>query len=415
VGADPVLLIEPPPPREALDLGVIRKARRRRRRRLARAAAAATGALLVVAAGVLGLAAPSKAPPTPALRRSSSPTRLSGPPLRAATDLRLIVDADGGRPYILDVDHDTVRPLSGLGVGVRVTEWSPSAAISPIPGGALAIVSRQACKRCARSQALFAVAAGGSIRRVATVSLGSDNTTATLPDPGAAGEWVDSPSRGGGCTLRLVPSGDRGVNVPCGYLDLETGGRIAISTSRGLAIVNPRTGRVLERFSSSAQTTGQVDPLPGNLALESSTAFPNATKLALVNLATGARTPLRWPSAIPRYGYRAVAEPGGPLVAVIFIDPYYQPSGAPLIDTWVLDTRTDRFAHVPGFPAAEDFKQSGVAWAAGGRLVIAAEIEPQNGRAAAVVGIWKPGQTTLPLRTVPASASGYYSFVPVFG
>jgi hypothetical protein len=205
------------------------------------------------------------------------------------------------------------------------------------------------------------------------------------------------------------------VNVPCGYLDLETGGRLAISTSRGLAIVNPRTGRVLERLSSAAQTTGQIDPLPGNLALESSTAFPSTMQLALVNLATGARTPLRWPSAIPRYGYRAVAEPGGPLVAVTFIDPYYQPSGAPLIDTWVLDTRTDRFAHVPGFPAAEDFKQSGVAWAAGGRLVIAAEIAPHAGRAAAVVGIWRPGQTTLPLRTVPASASGYYSFVPVFG
>ena len=410
-----MLLIEPPPSREAPDLGVIRDARRRRRRRRARTAAAAAGALLAAALVVLGVRASPGAPHSPALRRSSSPTRLSGPPSRGATHLRLIVDAGGGRPYILDVDQGTVRPLSGLGVGVRVSEWSPSASISPIPGGALAIVSRQACQRCARSQALFAVAAGGSSRRVATVSLGSDDSTTTLPDPGAAEEWVDSPSRAGGCTLRLVPGPGRAVNVPCGYLDLETGGRIAISTSRGLAIVNPRTGRVLERFSSSAQTTGQVDPLPGNLALESSTAFPSTTQLALVNLATGARTPLRWPSAIPRYGYRAVAEPGGPLVAVTFIDPYYQPSGAPLIDTWVLDTRTDRFAHVPGFPAAEDFKQSGVAWAAGGRLVIAAEIAPHAGRAAAVVGIWRPGQTTLPLRTVPASASGYYSFVPVFG
>ena len=99
-----------------------------------------------------------------------------------------------------------------------------------------------------------------------------------------------------------------------------------------------------------------MDPLPGGVALESSSGFPITTQLALVNLATGARTPLRWPSLIPRYGYIATAEPRGPLVAVTFIDPYYQPSGAPLIDTWVLDTRTARFAHVPGFPAAEDFK-----------------------------------------------------------
>jgi hypothetical protein len=409
-----VLLIDPPPSREAPDLGVIREARRRRRRRLARTATAAAGALLALAFVVLGVRAPPSAPHSPALRRSSSPTRLSGPPLRGATHLRLIVDANGGRPYILDVDRGTPRPLLALGVPVRGTEWSPSASISPIPGGALAVVSRQKCQHCARSQELFTVGAGGSVRAVAIVSLGTGNSAKTLPDPGTAAEWVDAPRRAGGCTLRLVPGTAAAVSAPCGYLELETGGQLAISTSRGLVIVNPRTGTVLERIARAVQATGQLNPLPGNLALESSSAFPNTTQLALVDLATGARTPLRWPSAIPRYGYTVAAEPHGPLVAVTFIDPYYQPSGAPLIDTWVLDTRTARFAHVPGFPAAEDFKQSGVAWAAGGRLVIAVEIQPQDGRAAAVVGIWRPGQTTLPLRTVPASATGYYSFVPVF-
>ena len=47
--------------------------------------------------------------------------------------------------------------------------------------------------------------------------------------------------------------------------------------------------------------------------------------------------------------------------------------------------------------------------------MIAAEIDPHDGPAAAVVGIWKPGQTTLALRKLPVSASGYRSFVPVFG
>ena len=409
-----MLLIEPPSPSEAAELGVIRDARRRRRRRLVRTAAIGAGALLALTAVVIAVAGAPAAPHSPALRRSSAPTRLSGPPLQGASHLRLIVDVNGARPYLLDVDRGTVKPVRGLGVGARETEWSPSAAISPIPGGALAVVSRQACARCARSQALFTVSAGGSVRAVATVALGGAATTSTLPDPGVAAEWVDARGGGGRCTLRLVPGSASTVSAPCGNLLLDAGGKLAISTGRGLVIVNPRTGAVLDRLSRAGWAVGQLDPLPGGVALESSSAFPITTQLALVNLATGARTPLRWPSLIPRYGYIAAAEPRGPLVAVTFIDPYYQPSGAPLIDTWVLDTQTDRFAHVPGFPAAEDFKQSGVAWAAGGRLVIAAEIDPHDGPAAAVVGIWKPGQTTLPLRKLPVSG-GYRSFVPVFG
>ena len=35
--------------------------------------------------------------------------------------------------------------------------------------------------------------------------------------------------------------------------------------------------------------------------------------------------------------------------------------------------------------------------------MIAAEIDPHDGPAAAVVGIWKPGQTTLALRKLPVS------------
>lgn len=408
-----MLLIDPPSPSEAAELGVIRDARRRRRRRLARTAAIGAGALLALTAVVIAVAGPPAAPHSPALHRSSAPTRLSGPPLRGASHLRLIVDVNGARPYLLDVNRGTVKPVQGLGVGARETEWSPSTAISPIPGGALAVVSRQACARCARSQALFTVSAGGSVRAVATVALGSAATTSTLPDPRVAAEWVDARGGGGRCTLRLVPGSASTVSAPCGNLLLDAGGKLAISTGRGLVIVNPRTGAVLDRLSRAGWAVGQLDPLPGGVALESSSAFPITTQLALVNLATGARTPLRWPSLIPRYGYMAAAEPRGPLVAVTFIDPYYQPSGAPLIDTWVLNTQTDRFAHVPGFPAAEDFKESGVAWA-GGRLVIAAEIDPHDGPAAAVVGIWKPGQTTLALRKLPVSG-GYRSFVPVFG
>jgi hypothetical protein len=83
-----------------------------------------------------------------------------------------------------------------------------------------------------------------------------------------------------------------------------------------------------------------------------------------------------------------------------------------VVDVWVLDTRTAAFTHVPGFPAAEDFKQSGLAWAPGNRLVLASQIQPPAGRA--VIAIWRPGDRTLALRAVPVAPDGYYTFIPVF-
>jgi hypothetical protein len=405
-----MLLIDlpPPPHANAPELGVIREARRRRRRRLA--AAGATLAALLAGSLVLAGRGGTAFPHPPALRPSSSPTRLTGPPLLGATHLRLFADTNGGVPYILDVDRGALRRVLGLGIPSHYSEWGASASISTAPGGALAVVDHQACQHCARSQVLFTVRADGSVRRIAALSLASSDTT--TPDPGVAAEWVDAANRGGGCTLRLVPGAARALPAPCGFLAADIAGHLAISTSHGLVWVNPLTGSVLEPLSRRAASAAQIDPLAGNLALEGS-GTADTTDLALVDLATGARTKLHWPSVV-RYGYVARPEPGGPLAALTFIDPYYGPSHAPLVDVWVLDTRTARFTHVPGFPAAEDFKQSSVAWAADGRLVIASQINPPGG--SAVVGIWRPGQRTLPLRAVPVSpGGGYYRFVPVFG
>jgi hypothetical protein len=405
-----MLLIDLPQPPHATapELGVIREARRRRRRRLA--AAGATLAALLAGALVLAGRGGTASPHPPALRPSSSPTRLTGPPLLGATHLRLFADTNGGVPYILDVDRGALRRVLGLGIPAHYSEWGASASISPAPGGALAVVDHQACQHCARSQVLFTVRADGSVRRIAALSLASSDTT--TPDPGVAAEWVAAATPGGGCTLRLVPGAGPAVPAPCGFLDLDASGALAISTSHGLVFVDPRSGSVLEPMSRRAASVGQLDPLAGNLALEGS-GIEGDTELALVDLATGARTKLRWPSVV-RDGYVARPEPGGPLVALTFIDPYYGPSHAPLVDVWVLDTRTATFTHVPGFPAAEDFKQSNVAWASDGRLVIAAQINPPDG--SAVVGIWRPGQATLPLRAVPVSAGGAYNrFIPVFG
>ena len=399
-----MLLIDLPQTPPTPDLGVIRQARRRRRRRVAAAAAAIAallaGALLLSArGGVLATRAPQ-------LQPSSSPTPLSGPPLPARTHLRLIIAATGVAA-VVDVDRARVTLVRGLGVSPhsRYLPRAPSVSLSAAPGGALAVVERQACARCSRQQALFSLAADGAVRRLGALALGPG--ASTTPQLGKAAEWVLERRAAGGCTLRAQPALGPALSVPCGTLDGDTALGLPIATAAGTVFVDPASGRVLGLLGRRARDAGQFAPLPGDLALESS-GNPDPSGLALVDVATGARTPLRWPSAV-RYGYWTVAQPGGALVAVTFIDPYSAASRAPLVDLWVLDTRTATFTHVPGFPATEDFKQSDVAWAPGGRLVIASQRS-----SSAVVAIWTPGERLLRVHSLPRAGGGYYGFIPVF-
>jgi hypothetical protein len=403
-----MLLIDLPQPTQDPELGVIREARQRRQLRLATTAAA----LAALLAGALVLAGRGGTPAshTPALRPSSSPTRLTGPPMVGATHLRLFYTEEDV-PAILDVDGRTIRLVRGLGISPHTdyVPWGPRVSLSPAPGGVLAVVERQACAHCGQRQVLFTLDAGGALRRIGGLTLASADSA--VADPGAAAEWVLAHRARGGCALRRFPSAGAPVGAPCGDLTADTALGLEISSDRGTIFVDPSTGDVLTTLTRRVGSAGQLTPLPGDLALVSS-GNPDPTGLALVNLATGSRTPLRWPSVV-RYGYWAAAQPGGPLVALTFIDPYDAASHAPVVDIWVLDTRTASLTHVPGFPATEDFKQSDVAWVPGNRLVIAAQINPPDPNA--VVGIWTPGQQTLPLRAVPVAPGGFYGFIPAFG
>jgi hypothetical protein len=138
-------------------------------------------------------------------------------------------------------------------------------------------------------------------------------------------------------------------------------------------------------------------------------AFEAPLRLSLVNLTTGTRHRLRWPS-IFHFGIQVIPEPTGPLVAVEFVDPTYTTGKQPMrqaTDIWLLNTRSGNFTHVPGFPILERLQSSGVAWTADNRLVIVAQ---GGGRTA--IGVWRPGQRTLPVRTVPG-LGGYPQFVPL--
>jgi hypothetical protein len=405
----------PPPPLEGLDAGVIEEARRRQRRRRVSVAAST----LVAAFVGLGafLLASGGGTTTRAVARSRPPEplpRLTGPALAGPTHLRIVADGNYGPPFVLDVDRGTIRSVHGLGVppaGTTLTLWSPRVeGLTPAPGGALAGVYRQACQRCARSQTEFLIGADGSARHVATLRMPRKPTEETTPALGSTATWLLRWPHTGPCTLRRVPGTRPAVRVPCGDLGPDTEAGLMFATGSGEAIVNPLTGRI--RYLT-AQPHDAIYPLHGDLALEITfrqwDAFTGGHDghLSVVNMTSGTLRPLAWPSYFGDV-IRVVPEPHGPLVAVDFGSPAY-PGPAQAEDIWMLNTTTGQFTHLPAYPAQVDIKFSSVAWTDDDRLVIVAQ-----GGGRTVLGIWKPGQTALPLRIVPAN-HGYWSSVPLVG
>jgi hypothetical protein len=399
--------VRPPDAPEALDAGVIEEARRRQRRE--RTIAACVAALL--AGGVAGIVAfgfgGGRHAPLP--QRSSPPTWLTGPPLLGPTHLRLVVSENIGPASVVDVDSDQARAVRGLGVPRQQRTWSP--ALYPLiaaPGGALAVVTHQRCARCTVTKTDFLIGADGSVRRTTTVTLARDQHTSTPALGSPSASWVLTWPRSGRCTLRLEPSLRPPVAVPCGSARSDTPAGLVLSRGSEAMLVDPRSGRVRERLA----VHGQFDVISNTFALTSTApgipgegdALP--THLALVNLSTGARTRLRWPSTL-HFGYRVLPEPGRSLAAVEFADPAYLSSGRQASDVWLLDPRTGAFTHVPGFPILEHLKFSDIAWTGDHRLVVAAQ---GGGRTA--IGIWRPGSARLRVGTAP-QLPGYSQFVPL--
>jgi len=398
------------PPRSAasgaVEAGVIEEARSRQRRRRgalsALALIAAAGALVAVAAD--GGGGPSAQPPH-AGARAHGPAALAGAPLPATTPLRLVASENGGTVYVVDVARGSARRVRGLSPG--------TVSLSADGSSVLAEVTRWSCPACRGvatdlpvGQSDYLIAADGAARLIAKFPLGRHDYTA--PAYGSTGTWVERWPRRGRCTLRLEPGGRGAVRAPCGNPGPATAQGLWLGDGALSMLVDPATGRVLRR---RRRTDAAITVLPGGRALESPV---GPTGLALVDLATGARRPLRWPGSPGFSGYRAIPSPDGRHVAVEFLDPFYPPAGAPIADqaadVWLLDTRTAAFSEIPGLPIREAIKFSGVAWTPRGQLVIVAA----GDRGSATLGLWQPGWPTARVRTIPA-LHGYSQIVALRG
>jgi hypothetical protein len=324
-----------------------------------------------------------------ATARSAGPLpRLTGPALAGPTHLHLVVS--GAPPYIFDVDANARRVLSGP-VAPASTQW-----VMPSGSSAVASVS-QGCYPCARNTVGFRIRLDGSVQRLA-----GGREVIAAHDSSAL--WVlQRRGSDGHCRLKLVPSSRSAVRAPCGFLLQDSEAGILESGSSRELLIDTRTGRV--RASGV-----RLAALHGALVLKQSGWALGENSLSLLDLAGGARRPLRWPSILSGLD-EVVAQPHGTLVAVGFADPAY-PGPAQAEDVWILDTATGKFAHLPGFPAQVDLKFSSMAWTSDDRLVLLLQ-----GGGRTVLAVWHPGSKSLPLRPLdlPERSGGSDSFVPLVG
>ena len=373
------------------ELGVVADARRRQWLRRGVVAAA-----IVAVAAWLGLAHGPTAPHGAPLRPASSLRYLTGPSL-GRTGLRLIASENAGRPYLVGLDGASAHPVTGLALPANVgaPERTAVEPLIPYGSGALAFVRTQPCTRCGSTQVEYLIDREGRARRLGTLSLGYHQTF--TPAIGSTAGWVYTWPHRGPCSLALEPGSERAVRVPCGGLDAVSSAGVLI----GGVLVDPTTGHVRLRVKTAGRS---IQLIRGTLALESAGQPGDLTSLALLDLRTGARRPLRWPSRL-HFGFQVFAAPHGPLVALRFGQPWYPPSQA--ADVWILNTSTGSLTEVPGFPALELLKFSTIAWTPDDRLVVAS-----TGPGRTVVGVWRPGQPTMALRTVPP-LHGYTAVVPL--
>ena len=353
------------------------------------------GALVAVAAGSfqdherpktqVRWSSMTSAPSTTAAPRASGP--LAGVPLAGRTGIRLLVARDP-RPFVVDVDQERVRPVTGLpSDGERV--------VSVLPVGEHAvIVSDRVCTSCRTpGPEVYGIwrdstnaARLGSAQEVVAARdgrsvwlLGHQTTTAcTLRQVGLDGR-PRRPARPVSCTTKLLGE------LPAGLL-------VASGTSEDpwewpTSLVDHHGHRTRLGF-----------PAADLLAATGELVLTNAEPLApltLTNLRSRVRWPLGWPSRLRGGTHIAAVHPNGRDIAIGFHG--LAAPGEAGYDLWLLHAATRRWQHLPDLPAADiAAKATDLAWTGDGRLVVLT----QTATGGQVVAVWRPGQPRLALRQI---------------
>lgn len=361
------------------------------RRRLA--AASVMAAVLVAIAAAIGVAwwqqrgpdrpaqvaeasgsAPVLTPPTG--RAASSPALpLHGVPLRAPTNLRLLV-ADAPAPFVLDVDRRTTQPITGL-----PTDGDRGVAVAAVGQDAL-VSSLRFCNACRPDDSVLL------LRRGSTAATRLGRVMEAVGSRAGDGVWTLGRRNAGRCMIRkrdldgrlrratgqVRCRTDLIAELPAGLLVSSVG---PLGKDAHSALLRP-SGRVVRLGNPNAQ------PVVGNLVLSGA---GRHTPLVLRDVRSGASHRLSWPSRRGNSLAEVTGDPRGRLAVVRFAK--FSPEHR--LDMWLLDTQTRRWEHLPGMPARIVPKATDVEWSADGRVVIL------SGDA---LGVWRPGSPQLTVAQV---------------
>lgn len=323
------------------------------------------------------------------------PPQLRGVALTEPSGLELVVSADP--PYLLDVDTGKVTTVEGLGVSGP----GPVLSVSPAGRNAIVWVDRHPLTSASRQTDIYVLRPG------ATTATRLASGSEVQPTADSRALWVGSYRDRRHCALREVDltggqlRAPRRVSCRDELIDAGSGALLV----QGSAVIDPASGRVLLH-------THFLWAIAGNLAL---TVGRPLRPLTLIDLSSGARHELRWPSRLggPQSGAdQAAVDPSGRLIALSFSDPAYRLTGVQVIDVWLLDPRTGRWQHLPGMPADAALKLTSMTWTGDGRLVMLAATPTRGPASHEVVAVWRPGEKRLAVRSVhiPARDSGSDSF-----
>jgi hypothetical protein len=313
------------------------------------------------------------------------PRPLRGVPLHGATGLRLLVAANP--PYVLDVDNGRKTPVTDLRPSPHAVLW-----VRPAGRDALVVLDRLQPGRKLPTQEIYVVRHGTTTAKLLGTGWG------VAPSADGQAVWISAYVNARHCKLREVSLGGRhrraGRPFPCGWLD--EGGSLGLILHRRTRyeLVDPSSLRTLLHAPKILAVAGR------RVLTED-----KAKGLRLIDMATGKRSRLSWPSSIGGTDGAAV-DASGKLLALGFANPAYY--GTQVTDVWLLDAETGGFRHLPDMPAVVSLKFTSWAWTSGSRLVFLAETE-----GATVVGVWKPGDQRIAVRRVklPERNSGSDSFV----
>ncbi|HET6173749.1 MAG TPA: hypothetical protein VFD90_14135 [Gaiellales bacterium] len=302
---------------------------------------------------------------------AGEPAELHGPPLGNHTGLRLVV-ADRP-PFVLDVDSGSVTRLNAVGNTFSVLGVA-SGAVVMVAGAGTRVTNLRVWVMSGKRASPRPIGAGRDV----------------VPAAGGAGVWVTRVVRPRRCVLlRIALDGRQSASraIPCKWV-------IAPAADLGLVvrrtrIIDPRTGRKVFGSRQGVLAVAGARVLVGMGTLH----WPDY-RFSLTDTVTGARHRFGWPSIL-KYLDIPQVDPQGRYIALPFADPAYRLSGSQVLDVWVLDTFTGKLTHLPSSPAYVSLKRTSIAWTHDSRLVLLGEVDER-----AFVGVWRPGQTRLALKTI---------------